>query len=87
MGDFVCDECNHVCNTARGHYWAKDLVTLSPETKNKALCWFCMPEEHREMQWKPRYPLRLWDGIEEVLNRKKPQVELPKIMKKGRKRR
>lgn len=69
MGDFVCDVCEHVCNTARGHFWGHTRITLSPETKGKALCWYCTPEEHREEMWKPRYPLQKWDGKIKVENR------------------
>jgi hypothetical protein len=66
VGDFVCDVCNCICNTARGHYFAKDLITYSPETKGKALCWFCLPKDQQEdedwIQWKPKHKLPLWDG-------------------------
>ena len=54
MGDFVCDICNITCNTAFGHYWAKDLITLSPETKGKALCWLCIPEVGKVTHITPR---------------------------------
>lgn len=49
MGDFVCDSCGIVSNTALGHYWGHERLTLTPETKGKALCWLCIPESKKHL--------------------------------------
>lgn len=60
MGRFICDECDVLENTARGHFWESrgesgNYDWFSDTSKNsKALCSQCMPSLYKDGKYTGR---------------------------------
>lgn len=63
MPIFVCDNCNHLENTALSRYWYREKGT-------PALCSQCDPEIGR---WHGRFPRKVWNGDPEGVCNKDPR--------------
>jgi hypothetical protein len=59
MGLFVCDECEHVENTATSRYWFRDR-----EGDGRALCSSCDPQMKR---WHGKFPRVKYDPTYHVV--------------------
>ena len=70
MGLFICAKCNCIENTALGHYWSKDVVSLNlPDDmkefeSGKPLCSECIPADatFKGSESGPRISHGKWHG-------------------------